>query len=85
MEQSRRLFDCLSDDQLIKLAQSHLDKFNNQWRIVMSSHYTSGRHIDAQVSMDEEYATLGAIHNYIYDSRPAALWERFNDEINWAA
>lgn len=80
-----RLFDQLTDDQLLNVAQHHLDKFNRSWKVVMSSHYKTGRYIDAHDTMDREYDVLGKIHHYIYNNRPAHLAERFAAEMSWDA
>lgn len=79
------LFDQLTDDQLISITQHHLQKFNEAWRICMSSHYKTGRYIDAHDTMEHEYAVLGQLHRYVYNHRPAAVHDRFVEAANWSA
>lgn len=76
-----RLFDQLTNDQLISVAKHHQAKFNDAWKIVMSSHYKTGRYIDAEDTMNREYEVLGKIHRYIYNNRPAQLAEQFAEAI----
>jgi hypothetical protein len=72
-----RLFDQLSDDELIGVAQHHVDKFNRAWKIVMANHYKSGRYIDAEDTMNREYGVLGLIEDYIRNNRPAKLHDQY--------
>jgi hypothetical protein len=77
MENHDRLFNQLTDEQLISCARRHQVKFNKAWNVVMSSHYRTGRYIDASVDMDREYGALGTIGKYIYNNRSAATYNEY--------
>ena len=77
MENHSRLFDQLTDQQLINYAKHHQVKFNRAWNVVMTSHYKTGRYIDASVDMDREYGALGTIGKYIYSNRSAATYNEY--------
>ena len=79
------LFDQLTDDQLIAVAEHHLAKFNRAWATCMSSHHRTGKHIDAHDTMEREYGVLGQLHQYVYANRPAAVHDRFAEAANWQA
>jgi hypothetical protein len=74
---AHRLFDRLTDDQLVDVAQHHVDKFNRAWEVVMANHYKTGRHIDAKYQMDRESELIDVIGQYISNHRPNQLHDRF--------
>jgi hypothetical protein len=77
--------DQLTDDQLINVTKHHAQKFDRAWMVCMSSHYRSGRYIDAHDTMEREYDVLGQLHEYVYSNRPAAVHDRFTEAAVWSA
>lgn len=64
-------FSTYSIEALIKITQMHKAKFDDAWRVCMTSSYKTARYIDAKSRMNREYETLGMIHDYVYSCRPA--------------
>jgi hypothetical protein len=79
------LFDLLSDDELISVAEHHRDKFNRAWTTCMSSHPRTGKYIDAHDTMEREYSVLGQLHQYTFNHRPSPVHDRFTEAANWQA
>lgn len=71
------MFDHLTDDELLQVAKHHQAKFDAAWRVVMATHYRSGRYIDSHDTMEREYIVLGTIGRYIYANRDNSLYKDY--------
>ena len=79
----RPLFERLSDEDLLKVAKHHSEKWDRAWHTSMTTHYKSGRHICAQDDMKRIYEVLGHIVDHAYNDRPAAFYDSLCEAINW--
>ena len=70
-------YDKLDDSSIISLVQSHIERFNQAWLVVMNNHYRSGIYISAEVEMNNQYSIIGRLERYIYSSRPSAVYDSF--------
>jgi hypothetical protein len=79
------LFDQLTDEQLVSVTRHHAEKFDDAWAVCMSTHYRSGRHIDAQDTMERQYRILGQLVDYTYGHRPHTVWDAVVKAANRSA
>jgi hypothetical protein len=84
-EHPHTLFDQLTNEQLISATRHHAAKFDAAWAVCMSTHYRSGRHIDAQDTMERQYRILGQLVDYTYGHRPHTVWAAVVKAANWSA
>jgi hypothetical protein len=69
----------LTEEQLIAQALILMDKFNSNWITCMNNHYSSGIYIDAEIAMNNAYAMLQRILDYIYAYRSSSFYDTLND------
>ena len=70
-------YDKLNDSLIISLVQSHIERFNQAWLVVMNNPYKSGIYISAEIEMNNQYSIIGRLERYIYNSRPSTVYDSF--------
>lgn len=70
-------YEHLEDSQILQAARLHIERFNQAWLVVMNNHYKSGAYINAEVEMNNQYAIIGELERYIYNSRPSTVYDSF--------
>jgi hypothetical protein len=69
----------LTEEQLITQTLICQDKFNSNWMTCMNNHYSSGVYIDAEIAMNNAYATLQRILDYVYAYRSSSFYVMLNN------
>lgn len=68
----------LTDQQLTSQALAHKNNFDSAWIVCIANHYATGVYIDAEVKMNNAYASLGRILDYVYTFRSATFYDQLN-------
>jgi hypothetical protein len=69
----------LTEEQLITQTLIYQDRFNSNWMICMNNHYSSGVYIDAEIAMNNAYAILQRILDYVYAYRSFSFYDKLNN------
>lgn len=77
------LLDRYSDEQILAMALRHRAKFDDAWKVCMTTHFRSGRYIDAHDRMERAFLAMGQLRSYVYNNRPHTFYDRFLAELNY--
>jgi hypothetical protein len=75
-------FAFLTDQQLTSQALTYKDGFDSAWAVCMANHYATGVYIDAEVKMNNAYASLGRILDYVYTFKPSTFYDQLNSLLS---